>query len=84
MKTIGMRRLGERDRERSTERERERERDGGINKVFTKVQWHTKTKWQRKSKRAGKTDSGGGKRQAENANERGECHGNDCCYYNYH
>lgn len=24
------------------------------------------------------------KKQAENANERGEYHGNDCLYYNYH
>lgn len=37
-----------------------------------------------KSKRAKKTDSREGKRQAENANERGKCHGNDCRYYNYH
>lgn len=70
--------------ERYGEEHRERERHRGINKVFTKVQRRAKTKWQRKSKRAGKTDSGGGKRQAENANERGECHGNDCRYDNYH
>lgn len=55
----------------------------GINKVFKKYKGAERAEQTKKGNRKD-ADSGEGKTQAENVNERGEDHGNDCRYYNYH